>query len=170
MLLDRSEPQPSLSRVLNKVHAEPLICRRRAGTVDMPKGITSTACSLCQPYCLKEVKGTACLPAWCPCMHATLRAPLVAAAGYFTSRPTSKGWIRSSTSFLQAARQLEILSFKGEALVSAIFPSSLGSSVLVPSSLAFVAVKEIRPAKTRSEGPEMASAVMVTMGEAQMQV
>ena len=30
-------------------------------------------------------------------------------AGYFTSRPTSKGWIRSSTSYLNAARQLESL-------------------------------------------------------------
>ena len=30
-------------------------------------------------------------------------------AGYFTSRPTSKGWIRTSTSFLQAVRQLELL-------------------------------------------------------------
>ena len=29
--------------------------------------------------------------------------------GYFTSRPTSKGWIRSSTAFLQAVRQLEVL-------------------------------------------------------------
>ncbi|KAK9786492.1 hypothetical protein WJX73_000911 [Symbiochloris irregularis] len=29
--------------------------------------------------------------------------------GYFTSRPTSKAWIRSSTSFLQAVRQLEFL-------------------------------------------------------------
>jgi hypothetical protein len=28
-------------------------------------------------------------------------------AGYFTSRPASKGFIRSATSFLQAARQLE---------------------------------------------------------------
>lgn len=28
-------------------------------------------------------------------------------AGYFTSRPTSKGFIRSATSYLQAARQLE---------------------------------------------------------------
>ena len=29
--------------------------------------------------------------------------------GYFTSRPNSKAWIRSSTSFLQAVRQLEFL-------------------------------------------------------------
>ena len=35
------------------------------------------------------------------------------AAGYFTSRPTSKGWIRSSTSFLQAARHLEVLASQG---------------------------------------------------------
>lgn len=39
-------------------------------------------------------------------------SPFVA-AGYFTSRPTSKGWIRSSTSFLQAARHLEVLGVKG---------------------------------------------------------
>ena len=31
------------------------------------------------------------------------------AAGYFTSRPTSKGFIREGTAFLQAARQLELL-------------------------------------------------------------
>jgi len=31
------------------------------------------------------------------------------AAGYFTSRATSKGWIREATSYLQAARQLEVL-------------------------------------------------------------
>ncbi len=30
-------------------------------------------------------------------------------AGYFTSRPTSKGYVRTCTSFLQAARQLEVL-------------------------------------------------------------
>lgn len=30
-------------------------------------------------------------------------------SGYFTSRPTSKGYIRSATSYLQAARQLEVL-------------------------------------------------------------
>ncbi len=30
-------------------------------------------------------------------------------AGYFTSRPTSKGFIREGTAFLQAARQLELL-------------------------------------------------------------
>ena len=30
-------------------------------------------------------------------------------AGYFTSRATSKGWIREATSYLQAARQLEVL-------------------------------------------------------------
>jgi hypothetical protein len=48
-------------------------------------------------------------------MHAILIASVVACAGYFTSRPTSKGWIRSSTSFLQAARQLEILTSKGNA-------------------------------------------------------
>ena len=59
-------------------------------------------------------------------MHATLRAPVVAYAGYFTSRPTSKGWIRSSTSFLQAARQLEILASKGNAPLSAISTSGLG--------------------------------------------
>ncbi|BDA45668.1 Lysosomal alpha-mannosidase [Coccomyxa sp. Obi] len=29
--------------------------------------------------------------------------------GYFTSRPTSKGYVRTCTSFLQAARQLEVL-------------------------------------------------------------
>ena len=29
--------------------------------------------------------------------------------GYFTSRPTSKGYIRAGTSYLQAARQLELL-------------------------------------------------------------
>ncbi|KAL3141201.1 hypothetical protein ABBQ38_003541 [Trebouxia sp. C0009 RCD-2024] len=29
--------------------------------------------------------------------------------GYFTSRATSKGWIREATSYLQAARQLEVL-------------------------------------------------------------
>ena len=29
--------------------------------------------------------------------------------GYFTSRPTSKGYIRKATSFLQAARQIEAL-------------------------------------------------------------
>jgi alpha-mannosidase len=31
------------------------------------------------------------------------------AAGYFTSRATSKGWIREATAYLQAARQLEVL-------------------------------------------------------------
>ena len=31
------------------------------------------------------------------------------AAGYFTSRATSKGWIREATAYLQAARQLELL-------------------------------------------------------------
>ena len=30
-------------------------------------------------------------------------------AGYFTSRATSKGWIREATAYLQAARQLEVL-------------------------------------------------------------
>lgn len=30
-------------------------------------------------------------------------------AGYFTSRPTSKGYVRTCTAFLQAARQLEVL-------------------------------------------------------------
>jgi hypothetical protein len=29
--------------------------------------------------------------------------------GYFTTRPTSKAYIRSSTAFLQAARQVEVL-------------------------------------------------------------
>ena len=33
----------------------------------------------------------------------------MACAGYFTSRPTSKGFIRAGTAFLQAARQLELL-------------------------------------------------------------
>ena len=33
----------------------------------------------------------------------------MACAGYFTSRPTSKGFIREGTAFLQAARQLELL-------------------------------------------------------------
>lgn len=36
-----------------------------------------------------------------------LTLPLLSCAGYFTSRPTSKGYIRSATSYLQAARQLE---------------------------------------------------------------
>ena len=31
-----------------------------------------------------------------------------ALAGYFTSRPASKGWIREATAYLQAARQLEV--------------------------------------------------------------
>lgn len=30
-------------------------------------------------------------------------------AGYFTSRPTSKGYIRAASAFLQAARQLQVL-------------------------------------------------------------
>lgn len=29
-------------------------------------------------------------------------------AGYFTSRPASKGWIREASAYLQAARQLEV--------------------------------------------------------------
>ena len=37
--------------------------------------------------------------------------PPLPCAGYFTSRPASKGYIRSATSYLQAARQLE--SFMG---------------------------------------------------------
>ena len=49
------------------------------------------------------------------------------AAGYFTSRPTSKGWIRSSTSFLQAARQLEILTSAGVAQ----FPTHPFSAMLL---------------------------------------
>ena len=32
----------------------------------------------------------------------------VGVAGYFTSRATSKGWIREATAYLQAARQLEV--------------------------------------------------------------
>lgn len=58
----------------------------------------------------------------CAVRHGTLGAPLQTvcilsptqqisgmAAGYFTSRATSKGWIREATAYLQAARQLEVL-------------------------------------------------------------
>lgn len=34
---------------------------------------------------------------------------MLIAVGYFTSRATSKGWIREATAYLQAARQLEVL-------------------------------------------------------------
>lgn len=58
---------------------------------------------------------------WCACSQAplvtthasmpnTTYRTACSAAGYFTSRAASKGWIRSSTSFLQAVRQLEVLS------------------------------------------------------------
>lgn len=40
---------------------------------------------------------------------ADLTVGLCADVGYFTTRPTSKGYIRSSTAFLQAARQLDVL-------------------------------------------------------------
>ena len=42
-------------------------------------------------------------------MHASVTVSGQTAAGYFTSRPTSKGFIREGTAFLQAARQLELL-------------------------------------------------------------
>ncbi len=40
------------------------------------------------------------------CSHA-LAALLPRTAGYFTSRPTSKGYVRAASSYLQGARQLE---------------------------------------------------------------
>ena len=41
---------------------------------------------------------------------AKLFCSVVRVTGYFTSRPASKGWIRDATAFLQASRQLEVLS------------------------------------------------------------
>lgn len=41
------------------------------------------------------------------CVAMPLTLPPLFCAGYFTSRPASKGYIRSATSYLQAARQLE---------------------------------------------------------------
>ena len=36
-----------------------------------------------------------------------IQCVLLCCAGYFTSRPASKAYIRSATAYLQAARQLE---------------------------------------------------------------
>lgn len=99
-----------------------------------------------------------------------MQLSVVAYAGYFTSRPTSKGWIRSSTSFLQAARQLEILASKGNAPLSATSTSSLGPlhiTAITPGAQIF---KQIRLAKTSSESSELASAMLALMCKALMQV
>lgn len=57
-----------------------------------------------------------CVPGPCKCPALELApgpgtnlpcAALLLTAGYFTSRPASKGFIRAATSYLQAARQLE---------------------------------------------------------------
>lgn len=44
---------------------------------------------------------------WCSKPSFDESLPALLLSGYFTSRPTSKGYIRHATSYLQAARQLE---------------------------------------------------------------
>jgi len=48
-----------------------------------------------------------------PNIHPTPTDPPPHPKGYYTSRPTSKGFIRASTAHLQAARQLQLLSGLG---------------------------------------------------------
>jgi hypothetical protein len=49
-------------------------------------------------------------------------------AGYFTSRPTQKGYIRELSSYLQAARQLLVLAALHSPPPSAVLPSSIDQS------------------------------------------
>jgi uncharacterized membrane protein YgcG len=48
-------------------------------------------------------------PDWIQCPTINIYCRLCTAAGYFTSRPTSKGYIRQATAYLAAARQLQAL-------------------------------------------------------------
>ena len=49
-------------------------------------------------------------------------------AGYFTSRPTSKGWIREATSYLQAARVLHLMTL-GSNATGGLTPDRLESEL-----------------------------------------
>ncbi|KAK9903926.1 hypothetical protein WJX75_000663 [Coccomyxa subellipsoidea] len=65
--------------------------------------------------------------------------------GYFTTRPTSKGYVRTCTSFLQAARQLDVLGKAARAARSAVNTAQLvlrgaaGNPVSAPANGSFVA-------------------------------